>query len=247
MTAHKQNKKGFSLVELSIIIIIAGLLMGALVAGQVLMKNAQWRQVMGEVRNYKIAVATFKLKYSALPGDIANAYDFWGSSCNDTASYCNGDADGQIYMKDYEANTREDSEAYRAWQHLALSQLIPGTYSGQGGQELNGTDGGDIGWNMPESVIRPDVGYIIKYTKSLNLIQLARSDASQNNSPSFTFMETKDAKTFDMKFDDGLPSEGRILGDRTFSASNSCVSSSAYNLSFVGEGCYLQFLYIDSY
>ena len=71
-------RSGFSLVELSIVLVILGLLTGGILAGQNLIRAAELRSVTTQFQNYHAAVMTFRDKYFALPGDMANAEDFWG-------------------------------------------------------------------------------------------------------------------------------------------------------------------------
>ncbi len=101
-------RAGFSLIELSIVLVILGLLTGGILTGQNLIRAAELRSVTTEFQTYQTAVMTFRDKYFALPGDMRNATDFWGSAggggqgaaCSSanatTGSTCNGDGNGQI-------------------------------------------------------------------------------------------------------------------------------------------------------
>jgi prepilin-type N-terminal cleavage/methylation domain-containing protein len=60
---------GFTLVELSIVIVVIGLIIGVVTAGQSLVRQAQIRSVLNDVNKYKTAWNAFKLQYDALPGD----------------------------------------------------------------------------------------------------------------------------------------------------------------------------------
>ncbi|MBY6117485.1 prepilin-type N-terminal cleavage/methylation domain-containing protein [Mameliella alba] len=72
-------RSGFSLVELSIVLVILGLLIGGVLTGQNLIRAAELRSVMTEFKTYQTAVMTFRDKYFALPRDMTNATDFfWG-------------------------------------------------------------------------------------------------------------------------------------------------------------------------
>ena len=73
-------KKAFSLVELSIVLVILGLLVGGILTGQSLIRAAELRSVTTEFSQYQTAVMTFRDKYFAIPGDMKNARDFWGAS-----------------------------------------------------------------------------------------------------------------------------------------------------------------------
>lgn len=100
--------RGFSLVELSIVLVILGLLTGGILAGQSLIRAAELRSVITTTDRYQAAVYSFRDKYFALPGDMRNATSFWGdqatgpSACADagitdgTPGTCNGNGDGLI-------------------------------------------------------------------------------------------------------------------------------------------------------
>ena len=72
--------RAFSLVELSIVLVILGLLTGGILAGQSLIRAAELRAVTTEYQRYVAAVQTFRDKYMALPGDMPNAIAFWGAA-----------------------------------------------------------------------------------------------------------------------------------------------------------------------
>ena len=64
------NKKAFSLIELSIVLIIIGLLVAGITGGQSLIKSAKMRTIVTEIRNYEQALNSFYLLKDYLPGDI---------------------------------------------------------------------------------------------------------------------------------------------------------------------------------
>ena len=64
-----QNKnKGFSLIELSIVLIIIGLLVAGITGGASLIKSAELRSTMSEVRNYQTAINAYYTANGSLPG-----------------------------------------------------------------------------------------------------------------------------------------------------------------------------------
>lgn len=73
-------KNAFSLVELSIVLVILGLLTGGILAGQNLIRAAELRSVTTQLQQYQTALQTFRNKYFALPGDMTKATDFWTSA-----------------------------------------------------------------------------------------------------------------------------------------------------------------------
>ena len=96
-------RHGFSLVELSIVLVILGLLTGGILAGQSLVRASELRAVSSEYQRYATAMHAFRDKYFAIPGDMTNATKFWGddaTACADgavadgTPGTCNGNGNG---------------------------------------------------------------------------------------------------------------------------------------------------------
>jgi len=168
--------RGFSLVELSIVLVILGLLTGGILTGQSLIHAAELRKFMTQMSHYKTATYSFRDKYMALPGDMQNAKQFWGaagpddstcrpvdsSTLSNPKNTCNGDGDGTIEHSSGDISNlifyNQSWETFRFWQHLANAGLIEGMYSGVTGPSpmqlghVPGVNsprvpmGGTIGW-----------------------------------------------------------------------------------------------------
>ncbi len=138
-----QYKRGFTLIELSIVLVIIGLIVGGVLAGQSLIRAAEIHSVVTDLQKFDTAINTFQGKYDALPGDMPNATSYWGAAGgngtgNDAACFntvstgaatCNGSGDGKLW-DGYGSSPTFYYEAYRAWQHLANSGLVAGAYTG---------------------------------------------------------------------------------------------------------------------
>ena len=144
---HRPYQSGFTLIEISIGLVIIGLLIAGIVTGRSMIEAAETRMVISEVTKIETQINTFKTKFNHLPGDMPNAESFWGSdsNCPNTgANYvlkvatCNGNADGKI------GTSVVDYEVYRAWQHIANAGLIDGQFSGVRG----GDTPYDCRWNI---------------------------------------------------------------------------------------------------
>lgn len=70
---YTSKKSAFSLIELSIVLIIIGLLIAGITGGASLIKSSELRSVIGEARGYAVAVNAFFTQYDAFPGDFSTA------------------------------------------------------------------------------------------------------------------------------------------------------------------------------
>lgn len=222
---------GFSLVELSIVLVILGLLTGGILAGQSLIHASELRAVTTERDRYTTAAASFRDKYFALPGDFTMATKFWGDQASGTASCadatvtdgtpgtCNGDGNGNVGT-----TGPGNPEALRAWQHLQMAGLIEGTYTGYAttptfpavpGTNVPKSKLGQAGWGM---YYRGGAGNWI-WQKAGNFVQVG---TVETNGLFNGAMNPSDAWNIDTKTDDGLPETGSVLGAPT--TTQACVT-----------------------
>ncbi len=220
MHSVRHTRTGFSLVELSIVLVILGLLVGGVLAGQALIHAAELRAVSTEYSRYVTATQSFRDKYMALPGDMTNATRFWGDqatgtgSCADAAvsdgtpGTCNGNGDGRVSY---------GSEIHRFWQQLAMAGLIEGTYSGVAGP--SGAAHCVIGTQCPRSKLNNagwgtdsvgqyagDAGY---FAGSYN--NFFSFGAQTTEYPYGAVLKPEEAWNIDTKLDDGRPGLGRVF------------------------------------
>jgi len=93
--SYLMKKSGFTLVELSIVIVIIGFLVAGISAGTQLVKSAQLRSVIADIDELEVSYSGFISKYNYKPGDHPAAFSYfpnWGES----AAACNGNGDGVI-------------------------------------------------------------------------------------------------------------------------------------------------------
>jgi len=222
-------KHGFSLVELSIVLVILGLLTGGILAGQSLIRASELRSVTTDFNRYMAATQTFRDKYFALPGDLNNATSFWGTSpggCpgNSTtpasdARTCDGNSNGIINAL----------EAYRYWQHLANAGLIEGTYTGVSGGAVT-TYTSLIGTNVPSSKLS-NAAFSTWTRDSTNAGNTNEFAGEHGNLYFFggaiadgitagAVLRPEETWNIDTKMDDGRPGYGKVLGYRISTCTN---------------------------
>lgn len=248
-------RRGFSLVELSIVLVILGLLVGGILAGKSLIKAAELRSVSTDYSRFIAAFNAFRDKYFMLPGDLSNATSIWGaqdpvlatctSTPSTTALTCNGNGDGMI------ENSSSRGEIFRSWQHLANAGMIEGNYTGMTGSL--GTRNSVPGQNSPPVRIAnaswiywymaPSGGGYYTLPPS-NYLSLGNGPGygSSNLNEAFT---PEEAWNIDSKMDDGIPGSGRLMaygwGSPCTLATSGTDYSAAYKLTTTAPACALMF------
>jgi prepilin-type N-terminal cleavage/methylation domain-containing protein len=120
MNINKQkNQAGFTLVELSIVLVIIGLIVSGVLAGQALIAQAKVRGQLRQIEEIKTAIGAFQTKYSFLPGDLPNPTRFFSTIATTTTPDGNGFIQGVVETAGTEANV--------TFQSLFLAGLIQDT------------------------------------------------------------------------------------------------------------------------
>jgi prepilin-type N-terminal cleavage/methylation domain-containing protein len=106
----KQHQAGFTLVEIAIVLVIIGLLLGGILKGQELINNAKVRNVADQQNAVKAAYFAFQDRFRALPGDYNQA----SNNIPNVTAATNGNGDAQIV----------GAESVWAWHHLTNAGFI---------------------------------------------------------------------------------------------------------------------------
>lgn len=229
----------FSLVELSIVLVILGLLVGGILAGQSLIRAAQVRSILSQQQTYRTAINTFRDKYFALPGDMANATSVWGSvggtgsdaTCQNTvatgAPTCNGNGNGLIDV----SVVSPTDEGYRNWQHLSNAGLIEGRYTGTRdaagsvpGLNIPATRFTNVGWNMLTIGVQAGNANTFTATDYGNTLSTYALYGFASTAGSFPF-KPEEAWNMDSKVDDGLPVTGSVLSNKGNGTATYCTTA----------------------
>jgi len=199
--SNKTNRQAFSLLELSLVVIIISLLIAGASSGLKIVRKAQIQSTIKEILDYKYAFHEFVILYQAFPGDFDQAYEYFAGD-DDTIcgqkTDCNGDGDGKI-----ELSQKANSEEFRAWQHLYLTGLVDTAFAGE--------------WNETNSVAEAklnNANISFKNDDDINdnILKLGSFISTDGKYSDGGILTTKEAKNIDKKFDDGNSNSGKIIG-----------------------------------
>ena len=118
----KRNQSGFTLIEIAIVLVIIGLLLGGVLKGQELINSAKVKNLAADFRNVPLYIYSYQDKYRALPGDDPLASTHVTSATVATGTLGNGRIDGKWDV--YASGTV--TESFYFWQHVRLAGITSG-------------------------------------------------------------------------------------------------------------------------
>ncbi len=119
---RKNKQSGFTLVELAIVLVIIGLILGAVLKGQEMIENGKVKNIINDLRGISSAYYAYQDRYKAIPGDDANADKHFTGGVP-------GGGDG-IILGAFDAKTSPlavGTESQNFWQHTRLAGLTTGS------------------------------------------------------------------------------------------------------------------------
>ena len=137
----KRNQSGFTLIEIAIVLVIIGLLLGGVLKGQELINSARVKNLAGDFKNIPVFIYGYQDKFKALPGDDRDVATHLGADATQGAS---GVAGNGTINGTWNSTTLTD-ESQLFWQHVRLAGLAPGPTTGVTDYRPTNATGGAIG------------------------------------------------------------------------------------------------------
>ena len=178
----KTGQKGFTLVEIAIVLVIIGLLLGGILKGQEMITQAKIKNVIADFSGISAAYHGYQDRYRAIPGDDPNANTRWGAT--------NGNGNGQVTGAYNSATATDESRLW--WDHLRRAGFVAGTCTQQPFNAVTGLLGVQTG--DAQATIGPALG---------GFTGLIICSAN---------LPDKIAIAVDTQMDDGVPNTGTVRG-----------------------------------
>ena len=230
-TTPKINKliqqAGFTLIELSIVLVIIGLIVGGVLTGQDLIRAAEIRATIGQYEKYNTAVNTFRTKYNGIPGDLlaASSTSFGLDPVAGAHAGTAGLGDGNGLIQDTGASlgtptyfNQPVGETLLIWQQLSAANLVDGSFGSAittGGQAAATT----VSSYLPPAKLGRGNYWLAGSSGGLNYWALSNPSAlviGVTGTATYTIatngggLTPIEAYNIDTKLDDGMPNTGIV-------------------------------------
>jgi len=136
----KTLQKGFTLVEIAIVLVIIGLLLGGILKGQEMITQAKIKNIIADFSGISAAYHGYNDRYRALPGDDPGS-GRWAGAPGSTAPQVSGNG---VVEGTYNSATATD-ESRNWWSHLRLAGFVAGTGTQQPFNAVTGLIGVQTG------------------------------------------------------------------------------------------------------
>ena len=153
----RRAQAGFTLVEIAIVLVIIGLLLGGVLKGQELVNNAKVKNLANDFRNISTFVYAYQDRFRSLPGDDPSVQNHLNGAT--TASTPTGTLGNARINGAWNSSATTD-ESYLFWQHVRLAGLATGTTNlSAADYRPRNSEGGVIGVTSQTLLTAPTVAY----------------------------------------------------------------------------------------
>ncbi|MBF0334622.1 MAG: prepilin-type N-terminal cleavage/methylation domain-containing protein [Alphaproteobacteria bacterium] len=222
-TPEGERQGGFTLIELSIVLVLIGLIIGGVLKGQELIRSTRLKMTISQWDAIKAATNAFQDKYVALPGDYSQATTYIVNAVT------GGDGDGVVGAGGVItfAGTANGTEERAFWNHLLRANLLSGPDQNAAG-----------GWRMATKISNRHFS-VLQGTYGGRAAHWLRLGAGADTTVGINGFTGMDAAELDRKFDDATPSTGTIQGHDSTEGAVTCRATATAYAGTTVETCVL--------
>ena len=204
-------RHGYTLVEISIVVVIISLIVGGVITGQELLRAASMRATIHQMETYQASLNNFRARFEALPGDLAVATSHFAA--NSWPLTVNGDGDGLIEDDDFSGSETPageySGEVSQFWYQLHAADMLTDRFD----------NGSTIGTSFPKLETGRGGVTVGAIDDSTNIWRLCAMSATVGQAMVMeNCLTPEEAASIDEKLDDGKPQMGSVIavGGTTF-------------------------------
>ncbi len=235
-TRHSQlatrYNSAFTLIELSLVLVIIGLVVGGVLVGRDLIKAAEVRSAISQLTQMETSYRTFKLKYNCIVGDCPNATELFGANYynyNVGCTYTNGAGNGNGNGFIDGGGGGWYCESLNAAASLKVTQMLPQSFFNTDDREYFKWVNGASGYLYNDDVYQP-AGMPFLHENTVTFFM------SYPSWPTGGVISPVMARVIDSKIDDGIAEKGKFSGLKAATSTTpstliptSCSNGAIYN------------------
>jgi prepilin-type N-terminal cleavage/methylation domain-containing protein len=114
-SVQANSQRGFTLVEIAIVLVIIGLLLGGILKGQEMITQAKIKNIVADFSGVSAAYYGYQDRYRAIPGDDPNAGTRWGATPGGGNGQVGGKYNSQTATKPARARSSRSMRSRASW------------------------------------------------------------------------------------------------------------------------------------
>ncbi len=189
----RRRQRGYTLLEMAIVVVVIGLLLGGVLTGQQMIRSARVHKLMADVSAYRAAIHSFTERYQTYPGDYENA----SLHINCSPACLNGNGNKRVERNAVPVGGSQVHEELLVWSHLSGAGFISGQFVAAPGGTIPTLS------NSPVNISQRYWQFVFDAVFGSTPGTPARHNLKTGNQIPVSFLQE-----IDTKIDDGMPNAG---------------------------------------